>query len=756
MIFDTLEYNGTERTFANWGFARHGTQCVRSNMREDVFRTTVAGANPTDDPVFPFEAQVIVRTGRESATGSDNSFSGGVIKFSGKRVGMEASATGRAQGMMYEFLGPWYDLANTHYLQTFRGAAVLPYAPGEVVLNTSTANAEGALSFISIGDQIQAVLQWLLDQYSAQGMPAPFQYAGRDLNAGKIDLSFSGITTPGRNTDKAGNAYVYHVNAAATIDAALFAQFLPSYIAKPMMCSQALQKMLELSPRTNICFDYSTSPPTVYVRSVDNFTPVSLALFNGVDHKTLNIKRRDDLVARSVIITYRITNTVNGRQVVDYAIDKWGTHGFNNNSDPSTGLRVLSETIDLQGYSVTTTTAQMDCEPLACIGGTNATKRAWWASRRGGEQAKFADSRLRFQDKNFVETTIPNATLTYATTAGTDSLGNPRVAGSPLSAADLALFTHRIVRGTHHSWMTTGGNPVRSLKARVSVRTEHALYDVVATGDTLNQLPASEHASNIAVNGNRHAKVNSEEAHCDIELTNASNANDGTPFTATTIASATAGEAYILGDGGIAQSLFNSLLALQYDGEYAKVEAEFANNVGLTNAINFTGGRAEWTSMNAQPQSILEDYGTKETFVQIGVSNHLTAGQLSSLLNMWAFRRPWYNPALRADNSIANGGEVSMPQTAGGANATGGLANHNEIVTTDYATANDPASEIKAQIKVSAQKISEILATTESTPAGSFSATDTKTIEPREITFCDETGAVVFALALVGGFYTKP
>ena len=754
MTFDTLEYNSVERSFAHWGFERHSVQCARHNLRDDFFRATIAGAAISDDPVFPFEAPVIVRTGRVSASGDDNSFSGGVTKFAGKRIGMEATASGRAQGVTYEFLGPWYDLANTHYLQTFQGAAVLPYAPGEVVLNTSTANSSHALSFISIGDQLQAILQWLLDQYAAQGMAAPFQYVGRDLNAGAIDLSVAGTAAVGVNTDKAGQAYDFHVNAASTIDAALFAQFLPSYIAKPMMCSQALQKMLELSPRTNFCFDYSTTPPTAFIRSVDNFAPVSLALFNGVDHKSLNLKRRDDLVARAVVVTYRITNTVNGRQVVDYAIDKWGAHGANSASDPSAGLRVLSETIDLQGYNVTTTTAQMDCEPLACSGGTNATKRAWWASRRGGEQAKFSDSRLRFQDNAFAETTIPNATLTYATTAGADADGNPRVAGAALSAADLALFTHRIVRGTHHSWMTTGGAPVRSLKVRVSVKTEHAFYDVVATGDTSGQLPVNESAANTATNGNRQGKVNTDETHCEIELTNAANGLDGSPFTATTVASSTPGELYLSGAGGIAQYLFNALLPFQYDGEYAKVETDFANNVGLMNAINFTGGRGEWAAMNAQPQSILEDYGTRETFVQIGVADHLSAGQLSSLLNMWAFRRPWYNPAVRADNAAGNGGEVAMPQTAGGANATAGLANHSEFVTTDYATPGDPTSAVNGQIKTTAKKVSDLLAATTPTPVDA--GVPPKILEPKEISFCDESGAVVQAILLAGGFYTKP
>ena len=78
-------------------------------------------------------------------------------------------------------------------------------------------------------------------------MTPPFQYIGRDLNAGAIDLSVTGTAAIGVNTDKAGNAYDFHVNAASTIDTALFAQFLPSYIAKPMMCSQALQRIIALA-----------------------------------------------------------------------------------------------------------------------------------------------------------------------------------------------------------------------------------------------------------------------------------------------------------------------------------------------------------------------------------------------------------------------------------------------------------------------------------------------------------------------------
>jgi hypothetical protein len=123
---------------------------------------------------------------------------------------------------------------------------------------------------------------------------------------------------------------------------------------------------------------------------------------------------------------------------------------------------------------------------------------------------------------------------------------------------------------------------------------------------------------------------------------------------------------------------------------------------------------------------------------------------------MWAYRRTWYNPAVRADNSLASSGEVNMPDATGTANGTNGVANHNEIVTTDYATANDPTSAIKAQIKASASKVTDILAATTPTPAGTFTADDIKTNQPREVAFCDITGAIVYGIVMTTGFYTKP
>ena len=248
-VYDTLEYDGNELSFAGWSFAFDVTDEL-GNQKVDVFTATILGAvlaTETDSPTFPFEAPVIVRTNRASSDGSPNSFSGGTITFSGKRVGNPTKATGNYQGVTYKFQGPWYDLLNTHFQQEFFGESdegdSVPFLLPELVLNTSTAVTVGQI-MISVGDQIQAILQWLLDQYAAQGFAAPYQYVGRALDAGAINLN---------STD---GTYDYLVDeSTTTIEYSLFGLFLPSYIAKPMMCADAIQKCLQLSPRVTCSFD---------------------------------------------------------------------------------------------------------------------------------------------------------------------------------------------------------------------------------------------------------------------------------------------------------------------------------------------------------------------------------------------------------------------------------------------------------------------------------------------------------------------
>jgi hypothetical protein len=57
------------------------------------------------------------------------------------------------------------------------------------------------------------------------------------------------------------------------------------------------------------------------------------------------------------------------------------------------------------------------------------------------------------------------------------------------------------------------------------------------------------------------------------------------------------------------------------------------------------------------------------------VAKHLNSGQLSAILNMWRYRRTWYNPLMRTQNTLENSGNVDQAITTGNANSPGGLVN---------------------------------------------------------------------------------
>ena len=228
----------------------------------------------------------------------------------------------------------------------------------------------------------------------------------------------------------------------------------------------------------------------------------------------------------------------------------------------------------------------------------------------------------------------------------------------------------------------TGGAAVRSAKVLVSCPMTFAEYDAESTDPNNYDIDRS---------GNRNGKVNVKEINCHMELTN------GVTGTYQAIASITPGDAYVTGAGGIAKYLYlhmNSndgvkVGSFQYDGDAVHVAAEFAdstadNYVDLGCAFNLSGGASEWETMNAQIQSISEDFGTHTTSVQIGVASNLNAGQLSSLLNMWRGRRAWYNPAIRTTGSGGLSTVVDTAISSGQSNGVDGVQGNHAMSFYDY------------------------------------------------------------------------
>jgi hypothetical protein len=351
-------------------------------------------------------------------------------------------------------------------------------------------------------------------------------------------------------------------------------------------------------------------------------------------------------------------------------VDKWGPHGSNSSSDPDYGLRVVNELIDLQGYNNTVATGQMDVEPVLAIGGTQASKRAWWAFDRGGNIRALNDTRARFQDKTGAATTIPDATIYDAATGSILTPAALASAGMCDSSGNPVL--NRVVRGTHHAWMTRAdGQPVITRKVKIAATMTYTEYDCQSAQTNFDPTYLADHDRS----GNHPVAHNNIEHTVNIELTNAvPNSGASGVATFTTVATSTAGEAYVIGAGGIAQYLYQQMNVLQFEGSHVQVAAQFGAGVSLGQTINLSGGATLWTTMAAQPQEISRHYGTHETSVRIGVARHLNSGQLSALLNMWRFRRVWYNPLMRTNNANAGvGGTVAQPVTAGNSDTVPGI-----------------------------------------------------------------------------------
>ena len=231
--YDTIEFGGEEKSFVDWGISASSVHGQKQNQEEDTFTITLGMVSLVDEsvnPTFPFEASIIVRVSRKLSNGI---FSDGAIKFQGKRVGRPEKGDNQGQGVTYKFSGPWYDLKHTQYQQAFKGAGGVDWLVAETVLFSYAqgfkfGGAEFYYGNISAGDQIHLILQWLLDQYAAQGMDAPFQFVGHDLG--------SAVTVAANSS---GGFFSWPITGTPTISLELFSVFMPTFITKPIFCANS-------------------------------------------------------------------------------------------------------------------------------------------------------------------------------------------------------------------------------------------------------------------------------------------------------------------------------------------------------------------------------------------------------------------------------------------------------------------------------------------------------------------------------------
>ncbi len=589
----TLEYSGIEQSLADWGFSLASAQLSLRNLAPSVFLAIRLGDAISAGAVFPYRGKIIIRSGR---TGSGTSWTGGSVDFIGYRMRHFTQSSGSSAGVQYTFADAWHFLENTPYQQFYAsrnvdGTTLAYKAVPELMLFTYLDGAH-ALQHYNSGEQIAAVLQFVLDAFAAQGMAQPF--------------------------------------IIGTIDPALE---LPSYQTRQVMCADIIKKCLELSPDVNLVVDYTTAvtgvpTPTLHFIARANQTPVSLALHNGTDHSSIQIESRDDLKPRAVVIWYKITGNDTGQDWVVYLFDKYGPNGQSNASDPAYGLDVLTQFIDLQGQQTTTVSAKVETETVNAAHATDATRLAWWQDRC----PKLKSEKV---DQDAITITAADVTITEART--------------PHSSVSLATYPRELTKGPLPAWT---GKTVK--KVKITAKASYNVYtdaDAAGNNPPTHATPVSE----LLVRAYKDEEISSVIEITDATSTTYSVLAEAIPGEAVPgLVSITSGVGAFA--DGLAKSIYTSLATLQYAGSDVRVEAEPTAQVTFANVLNLTGGLAAWATMNAQLQTIAKHYGDGHTEVSFGPPEHNNAGQLFDLMQYSRPRFVWFNPALRETANYGTGG----------------------------------------------------------------------------------------------------
>jgi len=577
----TLEHAGTEQTLESWGL---GTDLVlhRSNQAIDVL--TVSSPGLMDAAlVFAYGDAVIVRRDR---TGSATSWSGGSIYFQGKATLPQRYGSGTAERLKYKFQGPWWDFQRVVYQQIWRNYYGHTSAPS------------GTVGVDWVSDTIRGMLTYFTLQRSSE------LFLGQDRDGTRL-------TTGDQITEAVNWAISCGVNCQlGTIDPAVN---IVTYPCRDITVAEVLVQMLRWSPDCVSWFDYTTTPPTLNVRTLANLDSVTIT--PPTDKvRDLSLVPRYDLQLPAVILRFKTVHTTTGAgggSWVQISTQKYptGATGFE--------LGASVHTIELGGSSVARTICQVTLADVAAQSSTEADRIAWWKNK----------------NQLLNGTKIDSSSLHITSGTVKDE------AGGTVSLVD---FPREIVDGTLADWTGYTG---------VTVKVEAiAIYDLYA-----------DDAHLILVEKGRQLTINVRVKLTDAEVT----AVDGVTGVYATLTDAVSAESE---PTGLAQSLYTSLSPLQHEGQFSLVGTEVPTGLALGNKLTIAG--LDLTLEDLLIQQVTEEPHEGRITLSVGPAAHLGVADLIELLRVNRYRNT-ISSGPRTTGE-AGGGEVIPGQTGARENTVSG------------------------------------------------------------------------------------
>ena len=248
-------------------------------------------------------------------------------------------------------------------------------------------------------------------------------------------------------------------------------------------------------------------------------------------------------------------------------------------------------------------------------------------------------------------------------------LGDTRVSGLVIEAGstemrrsdgvllDIADWPTELVSGQVAHWMEHGSTALSTVKATVKATAKVTHTGSVGVDD--------EHESVEVLTANI------------VALNVGSLGTNGRTFS--TLASYEEGDT---APTGLAQSLFNALSVVHYEGSIVLVEEDcgdylrssVAGTLGIGCVINLTGGHADWSTGNAMVQSVTMVLDSGTTTMQVGPPSHLGPQDLAQLTLINRRRWRYTAPAIRTSGELLDGGHgIELGSEVAETDSTSGL-----------------------------------------------------------------------------------
>jgi len=692
MTYTTLTYNGTEKSLADWGISTWSR--TAQNQAGDDFTFTIPTPMDGSD-IFPYGANIIVHINRIASAPNPNnptlpnsalltpnlSYSGGAQWFWGYCVDNDRVGDPGAEAFHYKFAGPYQFFFERLIFQklmlNWNGVKQIADYQSDVILGLSLTTLTGsgdtvqnttATNLMSIAQQIKEICLYAQADSSYQqannglGWPGTVQFQCDQLTAAIDGVNYDLLQTPSANvliSDYAGTPLSGKTSASA-LPAGSYLLRPPLDAVNAITCAEAMRRMLQWlggigSPV--VWTDHAQTPPQIHIVPRSQLPARSLPLA-GITVKN-KIKKRTDLVPTAVHFKYKINGSAFGQPystvINDVAayIDGVLVEGIGQlgnltalaggaiSSANQTALMAAAktatavvQTFDFQGDQVNAASCKITTQPLYLVNPSgNNSDNGFWAT-------------LFPELANCSNVTYFSGPTIVDAATGATYYANGNWTGT--------VYTQRVTDGQVAPWMLASNSPTvpaagKTVKATITVRFAYTQKTQGAGTATATQENVAYHEKNITV-------------------------------TLTTLASGTYYSTPSVNYGEpVPYGLAGYILALesipQYEGSVLVQETEISDVCPIGNALNITGGLAEWSTMAACVQSVrYNDQG--QTEIIFGPAQHLGPAQFVARFRTNIGPR-WFNLIGGDPLNQSNPGTAALGQnipaqapTNGGKNST--------------------------------------------------------------------------------------